>query len=600
MLSMSAPIFISYSSRDRNTALTICQALENRGLSCWISCRDIGPGENFQVSIVHAIRAAKVMVVVFSANANNSEQIKKELVLAGQSQLVVIPVRVEDITPDEAFAYELATRQWIDLFLDWEGAIERLVGQLAAMGDVASGSPTEPLRNAGAGLDTSASAPSESGTGSLQPRRDKSTLVRTVLAEAESLLIGAVSEAAQHPANPARQRRRLRFWRETPDAPSRDISRSESTAIIPFPGLRFAESTVLRTGTTDGSNRPAQRPHQSSAGTSAEIKPLQPRDRRIGRAPRLSLLAGLTILPVLISQAWLELDLRSDRQAAIRESVVHRVRQLAADIGELREGARQLLLAISQMEAVRLRQPEACPGLLARLKSRYPNYVLLAAADLQGRIFCASGPAPASVEDQSFFARAMAHDGLAVGNYWVSPADGQKMISFALQITDGNGSPAGVVFAGLDLAWLSDHLKESGLPPTSSTLIADRDGNIIARLPSPPDFVGNNMRATHERIMDGGEAGWEEVTGVDGVTRIFGYVPASLPPKDFFLSIGEQKDALLAAINAATWRDTAVLLVGLLGSICAAWAGAQSRLRSHRRIPPTRGSAPSIAPVKTQ
>jgi hypothetical protein len=265
--------------------------------------------------------------------------------------------------------------------------------------------------------------------------------------------------------------------------------------------------------------------------------------------------------------------LRSDRQAALHESVVHRVWQLAADIGELREGARQLLLAISQMEAVRLRQPEACSGLLARLRSRYPNYALLAAADLQGRIFCASGPAPASVEDQSFFARAVAHDGLVVGDYWVNPADAQKMISFALQITDGTGSPAGLVFAGLDLAWLSDHLKESGLPATSSKLIADRDGNIIARLPSGEDFVGKNIRATHEGIMDGGEAGWEEVTGVDGVTRIFGYVPASLPPKDFFLSIGEQKDASFAAINGATWHDTAILLVGLLGSIFAAGAG---------------------------
>ena len=63
------------------------------------------------------------------------------------------------------------------------------------------------------------------------------------------------------------------------------------------------------------------------------------------------------------------------------------------------------------------------------------------------------------------------------------------------------------------------------------------------------------------------------MTGVDGVTRIFGYIPASLPPKDLFFSTGEEKDASFAAINAATWRDAAVLLVGLLGSLSAAWAG---------------------------
>ena len=189
---MSAPIFISYSSRDRNTALAVCQALENRGLSCWISCRDIGPGENFQVSIVRAIRSAKVMVLVFSANSNNSEEIKKELVLAGQSQLVVIPVRVEDVTPDEAFAYELATRQWIDLFSDWEGAIQRLVRQLAAMGDVAAATETESPSNARARPDRSAGGRSENGTGSFQPKRDEPTPARANFGTPRYLLAAAV------------------------------------------------------------------------------------------------------------------------------------------------------------------------------------------------------------------------------------------------------------------------------------------------------------------------------------------------------------------------------------------------------------------------
>jgi hypothetical protein len=127
---MSAPIFISFASKDLSVANTICEALENRGFHCWISSRDIGPGENFQVAIVRAIRLAKAMILVFSGHSNISEEVKKELVLAGQSKLVVIPLRVEDVAPDEAFAYEFATRQWIDAFHDWEHAIQRVVDQL--------------------------------------------------------------------------------------------------------------------------------------------------------------------------------------------------------------------------------------------------------------------------------------------------------------------------------------------------------------------------------------------------------------------------------------------------------------------------------------
>jgi len=136
------PIFISYSSKDQKSAEAICTAIENRGFPCWISSRDIGPGENFQSQIVRAIRGAKIMVLVFSSNANNSEEIKKELVLAGQSSLVVIPVRVEDVTPDDAFAYEFATRQWIDVFEDWEHAIARVIRQIESV--VGDDEPKQP------------------------------------------------------------------------------------------------------------------------------------------------------------------------------------------------------------------------------------------------------------------------------------------------------------------------------------------------------------------------------------------------------------------------------------------------------------------------
>ena len=107
-------------------ASSICHALEAHGHTCWISSRDVAPGENYQGAIVRAITDAGAMVMVFSSNANNSEEIKKELALASQSNRIVIPVRAEDVLPSEDFRYELATRQWIDLFDDWEKAIETL------------------------------------------------------------------------------------------------------------------------------------------------------------------------------------------------------------------------------------------------------------------------------------------------------------------------------------------------------------------------------------------------------------------------------------------------------------------------------------------
>ena len=141
---MTKKIFISFATKDRQTALTICQALEGRGQPCWISCRDIAPGANYQESIVHAIRGAAAMLLVFSANANNSDEIKKEIALASQSKLMVIPVRCEDVVPSEAFSYELATRQWVDLFANWDQAMIELVAQLHVINPPSDHTPRPP------------------------------------------------------------------------------------------------------------------------------------------------------------------------------------------------------------------------------------------------------------------------------------------------------------------------------------------------------------------------------------------------------------------------------------------------------------------------
>jgi hypothetical protein len=140
-------IFICYSSKDQRVAETICGALEARGFRCWIACRDVAPGENYQEAIVGALRASRLMVLVFTGNANNSDEIKKELSLAGRHHASVIPVRAEDVAPNDALTYELATRQWIDLFSGWDKGIERLSEQIwRSLGTVPNRTGRQPFQ----------------------------------------------------------------------------------------------------------------------------------------------------------------------------------------------------------------------------------------------------------------------------------------------------------------------------------------------------------------------------------------------------------------------------------------------------------------------
>ena len=116
--------------------------------------------------------------------------------------------------------------------------------------------------------------------------------------------------------------------------------------------------------------------------------PIPARGVQIGWTIRLFLLVAASVIPMLLIQGWREYDQRNERQGVIRQQVVHRVKQLAAEIG----GARQMLLVTAQLEAVKLREPEACRTLLAKLKSHYPNYSHWRQPTQMGGSFVQAGP----------------------------------------------------------------------------------------------------------------------------------------------------------------------------------------------------------------
>jgi signal transduction histidine kinase/CheY-like chemotaxis protein/HPt (histidine-containing phosphotransfer) domain-containing protein len=319
--------------------------------------------------------------------------------------------------------------------------------------------------------------------------------------------------------------------------------------------------------------RPAEGGSETAKANQGK-RSLMRRWMQLGLTGRMFLLVVIAVLPALVIQAVNEYALRTSREDDIRQRVIQITKQFGEEIQAIRAGASQLLVALGELDEVQKRDTAECGATFAKLKVRFESYVRIGAADATGKVFCSSGPViEASVAETEFFKRAMAGEGLAVGNFFVDPATKEKMIHFAERFYDPNGKVAGIVFAGLDLKWLAEHLKERGLTPSQSILIADRLGNIVARLPNGEALVGKNMRKSHEDIMDGSTAGWEEAAGVDGLTRIFGYVPAQLPPKDFFLSAGQAKTEAMEPIEAATKRGILLILLGLLAAMYLAWVG---------------------------
>ena len=88
--------------------------LKESGITCWIAPRDIQFGEVYSRAIVTAIRNCRAMVVVFSAHANQSDDIVAEVNGAFRRRIPIVPFRIEDAELSADLDYYLSSRHWLN------------------------------------------------------------------------------------------------------------------------------------------------------------------------------------------------------------------------------------------------------------------------------------------------------------------------------------------------------------------------------------------------------------------------------------------------------------------------------------------------------
>ena len=104
-------VFISYSSPNTEAAQEVCSILEQQNVACWMAPRDILPGTHWAASITQAIRNARVLVLMFSASANDSAQVLREVNLAVECRVPILTIMLEQSKISDAFSYYLSVSQ---------------------------------------------------------------------------------------------------------------------------------------------------------------------------------------------------------------------------------------------------------------------------------------------------------------------------------------------------------------------------------------------------------------------------------------------------------------------------------------------------------
>ena len=131
---MAHDVFISHSAKDKPTADAVCAVLESSGVRCWIAPRDVTPGMEWGQCIIEAIEQSRIMILVFTAHANESSQIRREIERAVNHGVAILPVRIEDVLPGKALEFFIGNVHWLDaLTPPLESHLKNLAGTVKVL-----------------------------------------------------------------------------------------------------------------------------------------------------------------------------------------------------------------------------------------------------------------------------------------------------------------------------------------------------------------------------------------------------------------------------------------------------------------------------------
>ena len=112
---MAHQVFLSHATEDRDTASRLCSLLEADGIGCWFASRDADAGKDQAAATLDAIRGSDLVLLVFSASANASPYVLREIERAIAYERPVLSIHLDDAVPNPSMEYYLNLWQWLEV-----------------------------------------------------------------------------------------------------------------------------------------------------------------------------------------------------------------------------------------------------------------------------------------------------------------------------------------------------------------------------------------------------------------------------------------------------------------------------------------------------
>ena len=297
-----------------------------------------------------------------------------------------------------------------------------------------------------------------------------------------------------------------------------------------------------------------------------------------GLRTRLMLLVLIAVIPAIGMIWYTTIQQRQQAAAGAERDTMYLVRLVAEEQTELVGSSRQLLISLSEMPQVTHTNGAECSRFLGEIQKTYPFYTNLGVASLDGNVWCSAMPIrhPVNIADRSYFRRVMTSRSFGVGDYQTGRLTGINAINFGYPMFDRRGKMREVVYAALDLAWLSQLIGAVDLPAGASLTVVDSSGTILYRYPETKRWQGKSVNGTPfmHMVTSRGEIGTAELQDLDGVYRLHAFAPLfDRPAGNVYVSVGMPAAEAFAPVHESFENNVKMLLVVMAMALIAAWAG---------------------------
>ncbi len=107
-------VVICYAKEDKKQARQLNSRLETNGIKCWIAPRDINPGAKYEEALSKAIEGAEILILILSQASEKSEKVGKELEIAAENKIPIIPFKIGATSHSMPVMYMLSSLDWVD------------------------------------------------------------------------------------------------------------------------------------------------------------------------------------------------------------------------------------------------------------------------------------------------------------------------------------------------------------------------------------------------------------------------------------------------------------------------------------------------------